>query len=86
MQDDEVIEDDGPLLPEEKGVSTDDLIENGVMLIARHFGFSDALFGAPDSRVLIVELQFQLANKNLDLEHDPSHKKPEPVKPFWRFW
>ncbi len=86
MQDNEVVVDEGDPLPEEAGLTLDNVIESGVMTIARHIGFPDTLFGDPKIKVLIVELQFRLESKNLDLTHNPSHRKPEEKKNWWRFW
>lgn len=86
MQDKEIIIDEGDPLPEEQGIENYDIIEVGVMLIARHLGFPDTLFGEPKAKVLIAELQFHLDNKNLDFNHNPSHRKPEEKKNWWRFW
>lgn len=86
MQDNEIVTDEGEPLPQEKGLINQDIIEHGVMTIARHMGFPDTLFGDPKGKILIVELRFHLANKNLDLTHNPSHRKPEEKKSWWRFW
>ncbi|MGL6196626.1 MAG: hypothetical protein ACRC2T_17580, partial [Thermoguttaceae bacterium] len=76
---------EGEPLPEEKGLPHNRMIDSGVMLITKHLGFPDALFADPKSQVRIVELQFRLNSKNLDLSHNPSHKKPS-QKSWWKFW
>jgi len=86
MSNHEILEDNGDRLPGEENVHPETLIDNGVMLIARHFGFSDTLFGAKDSKVFIVELEFQLESKNLDLSYNPSVRPPQPNKPWWKLW
>ena len=86
MQDNVVLVDDGDPLPEEAGLTLDSVIESGVMAIARNLGFPDTLIGDPKIKVKIVELHFMLESKNLDLTHNPSHRKPEEKKNWWRFW
>lgn len=86
MQDNAIVINEGEPLVQEKGLINQDIIDYGVMSIARRMGFPDTLFGEPKAKVLIVELQFYLANKNLDFTYNPSHRKPEEKKNWWRFW
>ncbi|MGL4944178.1 MAG: hypothetical protein ACRC46_13435 [Thermoguttaceae bacterium] len=56
IQNDEMIENFGDVLPEEKGIPYDQLLEDGVIRIARRFGFIDAAFANPRGHSLIVEV------------------------------
>ena len=57
MQNFEVLEDFGEPLPQETGITTQDMLKDGAMRISRRLGFSDSLFAHPTSKVTIVGME-----------------------------
>ena len=57
IQNFEVLEDFGDPLPQEEGISIEDMLGDGAMRISRRIGFSDSLFAHPTSKVLILGLE-----------------------------
>jgi len=100
IQNFEVLEDFGEPLPQEEGISMDDMLNDGAMRISRRLGFSDSLFAHPASKVLIIGMedpQREAADKERSsvLMAKASHrsgvqppKKPETrvEKPWWKLW
>ena len=100
VQNFEILEDFGTPLPQEEGVSTEDMLDDGAMRVSRRLGFSDSLFAHPTSKVLIVGME-DPQRAAADQERSsiimakahrrtvaPPPKKPEnrPEKPWWKLW
>jgi hypothetical protein len=100
IQNFEVLEDFGEPLPQEEGVTTQDMLGDGAMRVSRRIGFSDSLFAHPTSKVLILGLEdpqreaadqersaILLANAQHRSGVQPP-QKPEsrPEKPWWKLW
>ena len=98
IQNFEVLEDFGSPLPQEEGISTEDMLDDGAMRISRRIGFSDSLFAHPTSKVLIFGMEDP---KREAADHErisvvqPQHRpgaslpqKPESrlEKPWWKLW
>ena len=98
IQNFEVLEDFGEPLPQEEGVSAEEMLSDGAMRISRRIGFSDSLFAHPTSKVQILALedpQREAADQErsaiLAAQHrtgTQSPQKPEsrPEKPWWKLW
>ena len=99
IQNFEVLEDFGEPLPQEEGVSMEDMLDDGAMRISRRIGFSDSLFAHPTSKVLILGVedpQREAADQErsgiLTAKTQPRSgtqpQKPEsrPEKPWWKLW
>lgn len=98
IQNYEVLEDFGEPLPQEKGITTEEMLDEGMMRISRRFGFSDSLFAHPTSKVLVLGMedpQRGAADKErsdilMKQHHSKVHptKKPENrlEKPWWKLW
>ena len=93
----EVLEDFGTPLPQEEGISTQDMLDDGAMRISRRLGFSDSLFAHPTSKVLIVGMedpQREAADQERSGvltskgQNRSSVQKPENrvEKPWWKLW
>jgi len=100
IQNFEVLEDFGTPLPQEEGVSMEDMLSDGAMRISRRLGFSDSLFAHPASKVLILGMEdpqraaadrersgVLMANSQQRSGIQPP-KKPESQteKPWWKLW
>jgi hypothetical protein len=57
IQNFEVLEDFGEPLPQETGITNEEMLADGTMRISRRLGFSDSLFAHPTSRVQILEME-----------------------------
>ena len=57
IQNFKIVEDFGDPLPQEEGISTQDMLTDGAMRVSRRIGFSDALFAHPSSRVMILGME-----------------------------
>jgi len=100
VQNFEVLENFGDPLPQEEGITLQDMLDDGAMRISRRIGFSDSLFAHPTSKVLILGLEDPLrgaadkertevlAAKTQQRSKVPLPKKPESrlEKPWWRLW
>ena len=100
IQNFEVLEDFGTPLPQEEGVSMEDMLDDGVMRISRRLGFSDSLFAHPTSKVLIVAME-DPQREAADQERSAILKAKGPLgsgtqqpnkpesrleKPWWKLW
>jgi len=100
IQNFEVLEDFGEPLPQEDGIDTQDMLDNGAMQVSRRIGFSDSLFAHPTSKVLILAMEDPLREaadqeRSGVLLEQQQHRsgirqppKPErrPEKPWWKLW
>ena len=98
IQNFEVLEDFGDPLPQEEGVSTEDMLDDGAMRISRRIGFSDSLFAHPTSKVLILgmedpkrEAADQERSSVILAQHrsgviPPQKPESRPEKPWWKLW
>lgn len=99
IQNFEVIEDFGDPLPQESGITVDEMLEDGAMRVSRRLGFSDSLFAHPASKVLIVGMEdparaqaVQQRNSTEGSKSKPNGKPSKPTpqsppeKPWWRLW
>lgn len=98
IQNFEILEDFGEPLPQEIGLSPEDMLEDGTMRVSRRLGFSDALFAHPTSKVLIVGAEDPVRSQILEkVQASANHKiphRPSPVpapatrmeKPWWKLW
>ena len=100
IQNFEVLENFGTPLPQEEGVTTQDMLDEGAMRVSRRLGFSDSLFAHPTSRVLILALEDPqreaadherssiIMTKQQHRSGGQPPKKPEsrPEKPWWKLW
>jgi hypothetical protein len=57
IQNFEVLENVGEPLPQEEGVSMEDMLGDGAMRISRRIGFSDSLFAHPSSKAMILGIE-----------------------------
>ena len=53
----DVLENFGEPLPQEEGISMQDMLGDGAMRISRKIGFADSLFAHPSSRVLVFGME-----------------------------
>ena len=97
IQNFEIMEDFGDALPQEFGVSTEEMLVDGPMRICRKMGFSDSLFAHPKSKVFIVGMEDPMRTQTLEnstagfgksankqaVANSPT--KPQ-GKPWWKFW
>jgi hypothetical protein len=99
IQNFEVIEDFGTQLPQEEGVTIQDMLDDGAMRVSRRLGFSDSLFAHPTSKVLILGMedpQREAADQErsgiLAQTQHRSGVQPPPKpesrleKPWWKLW
>ena len=100
IQNFEVLENFGTPLPQEEGISMEDMLGDGAMLISRRLGFADSLFAHPSSRVMILSMidpQREAAieerssvlmakPKNIPSPSPPQKKGTQSEKPWWKFW
>jgi len=100
VQNFELLEDFGTPLPQEDGISKEDMLDNGAMRVSRRLGFSDSLFAHPTSKVLIVGMEDPqraaadqerssiLTAKGQQRSGVQPPPKPEsrPEKPWWKLW
>ena len=98
IQNFEVLEDFGTPLPQEEGVTMEDMLGDGAMRISRRIGFSDSLFAHPKSKVFILAMedpQREAADHErsavlLAQQHPnkqpPQKQESQPDKPWWKFW
>lgn len=56
IQNDDLVENSGAVLAEEKGIPYERFLEDGAIRVARRFGFSDADFANPHNHSLIIEV------------------------------
>ena len=95
IQNFEIMEDFGEPLPQESGITTEEMLTDGPMRIVRRMGFSDTLFSHPSSRVLIVGVEDPMRTQTLENasgifaigtnKGKPSAGNPG-EKPWWKFW
>jgi len=100
IQNFEVLENSGEPLPQEEGVTTQDMLGDGAMRISRRIGFSDSLFAHPTSKVQILGLEDPM-REAADQErsailaqtqhrsgvHTPPQKPESRIeKPWWKLW
>ncbi|GHT35970.1 hypothetical protein FACS189427_06590 [Planctomycetales bacterium] len=76
IQNFEVLEDFGEPLPQETGITTQELFEDGMMRISRRMGFSDSLFAHPTSRVYVVGAEDPELSNVLERIHSSAVKHP----------
>ena len=100
IQNFEVLENFGSPLPQEEGITLEDMLGDGAMLISRRIGFSDSLFAHSTSKVLILAMedpQREAADQERSsiLTAQQQHRsgvqppqKPESQeeKTWWKFW
>ncbi|MDR0336706.1 MAG: hypothetical protein LBI18_06405 [Planctomycetaceae bacterium] len=96
IQNFEILEDFGEPLPQEAGITTEEMLADGAMRISRRIGFSDSLFAHPTSKVLVVGMEdptrTQTHQQNRQPTHNPNkHAKVAPPshrieKPWWKLW
>jgi hypothetical protein len=99
IQNFEVLEDFGEPLPQEEGVSTQDMLGDGAMRVSRRIGFSDSLFAHPTSKVLILGMedpQREAADQERSailalaqyrpVAQPPQKPESRPEKPWWKLW
>jgi len=100
IQNFEVLEDFGTPLPQEEGITMQDMLGDGPMLISRRLGFSDSLFAHPASKVMILGMedpQREAADQersavlmgqqpNRSAVQPPQKKESQEEKPWWKIW
>ena len=100
VQNFEVLEDFGTPLPQEEGITTEEMLGDGAMRVSRRMGFSDSLFAHPASKVLILAMEDPqreaadhersgiLASQQHRTGFHPPQKQTEGQKdnPWWKFW
>ncbi|MDR0328060.1 MAG: hypothetical protein LBI05_07185 [Planctomycetaceae bacterium] len=100
IQNFELLENFGQPLPQEEGITLEDMLADGAMRISRRIGFSDSLFAHPTSKVLILGMEdpkreatdrVRKADQASHPHHRPSTpqpKKPESrvENPWWKLW
>ncbi len=102
IQNFEVVEDFGEPLPQESGITTTEMLQDGPMRISRRMGFSDSLFAHPTSRVLVVGMEDPMRTQALEKSNaafatvggkGPHQAKlptstpvSRPEKPWWKLW
>lgn len=99
IQNFELLEDFGNPLPQESGITLENMLEDGPMRISRRLGFADSLFAHPTSKILVVEmedpvrtqtLQHHQEDKNGKAPRRPKEKETVPAtrkeKPWWKLW
>ena len=97
IQNFEIMEDFGDPLPQEEGVTTEEMLVDGPMRICRKMGFSDSLFAHPKSRVFIVGMEDPMRTHTLEKTPSgigkapgkqtiPSSPAKPQDKPWWKFW
>jgi hypothetical protein len=88
IQNFELLEDFGEPLPQEAGITTEEMLADGTMRISRRMGFSDSLFAHPTSKVLIIEMEDPTRTQT-HKQHTP-REITQPVhrieKPWWKLW
>lgn len=100
IQNFEILEDFGEPLPQESGISIEEMLEDGTMRVSRRLGFSDSLFAHPSSKVLVVEMEDP--TRSIVVEKAPvvvghtksvgAAKQPAVAvanrieKPWWKLW
>jgi hypothetical protein len=95
IQNFEILEDFGEPLPQEVGMTTEEMLTDGAMRLSRRMGFSDSLFAHPTSKVLIIGMEdptrTQTHKQNLTSHKQNEHSNiTKPVhrieKPWWKLW
>jgi hypothetical protein len=98
IQNFEVLEDFGEPLPQEEGISPEDMLGDGAMRISRRIGFSDSLFAHPASKVLILAIEDPmreaadhertavLSGQTRTGGQQPKKPTVQEEKPWWKFW
>ena len=96
IQNFEIMEDFGEPLPQESGVTTEEMLVDGPMRVVRRMGFSDTLFSHPASKVLIVGMEDPMRTQTLEqstgafasLGKGKQAATPtNPAeKPWWKIW
>jgi hypothetical protein len=98
IQNFEVLEEFGSPLPQEEGITIEDMLADGAMRVSRRIGFSDSLFAHPTSKVLILGMEDpkrEAADQEragiLTAQHRSgvhASSKPESrlEKPWWKLW
>ena len=97
IQNFEIMEDFGDPLPQEEGISTEEMLGDGPMRICRKMGFSDSLFTHPKSKVLIFGMEDPMRTQTVEgstsgigkspvKQATPSTPTKSPGKPWWKFW
>jgi len=100
IQNYELLEDFGVPLPQEDGITMQDMLGDGAMQVSRRIGFSDSLFAHPTSKVLILAMEDpqraaadQVRSEIVMGRHQHRSavyqtQKPEsrPEKPWWKLW
>jgi hypothetical protein len=96
IQNFEILEDFGEPLPQEAGITTEEMLADGTMRISRRMGFSDSLFAHPTSKVLIFGMEDPTRTQTYKQSLAAPHKQSkyaeviEPVhrieKPWWKLW
>ena len=93
IQNFEIMEDFGDPLPQEEGVTTEEMLVDGPMRICRKMGFSDSLFAHPASKIQIVGMEDPMRTQTLEnsttgfgKQTVPNAPVPPQEKPWWKFW
>ena len=100
IQNFEVLEDFGEPLPQEEGISTEEMLGDGAMRVSRRIGFSDSLFAHPTSKVKILALEdpkreaadqersamFAAKQQHRSGVNLPEKPESRPEKPWWKLW
>jgi len=76
IQNFEVLEDYGEPLPQEAGITPQEMFEDGMMRISRRMGFSDSLFAHPTSKVYIVGAEDPELSSVIEKMHSSVVKHP----------
>jgi len=100
VQNFEVLENFGTPLPQEEGISMENMLDDGAMRVSRRLGFSDSLFAHPTSKVLIVGIEdpqraaadqerssvFMAKGQQRSGVQQPSKPENRLEKPWWKLW
>jgi hypothetical protein len=96
IQNFEILEDFGEPLPQEAGITTEEMLVDGAMRVSRRLSFSDSLFAHPTSKVQIIGMEDPTRTKTHQHNTISVHKQnkhapiPEPIhrieKPWWKLW
>ncbi|MDR2441385.1 MAG: hypothetical protein LBE12_18645 [Planctomycetaceae bacterium] len=100
IQNFEILENFGEPLPQEAGITTEEMLVDGTMRISRRLGFSDSLFAHPTSKVQIFGMEDPARTQTHQQTTAPTHKQnkhtnkhppiTEPIhrieKPWWKLW
>lgn len=100
IQNFEILEDFGDPLPQESGITAEEMFDDGAMRISRRLGFSDSLFAHPTSKIQVIGMedphrsqileQVQTQSSHHGKNGHRAHAAVAPVnrveKPWWKLW